>query len=523
MTAATCTRRSRRRRTRVLDPDRRAWHRAHATTTPDEDGGRGAGAFGRPRAAPWRACGGRRVPAASSGTDARPGRARRAPARRSRGEARRRRRRRPRPPSSAPPSWRRSTSSSARDWSGCARRSCSPPGAGAPRRGCCSRRPGGSLPWTARWPARPTSRRSRRRCSRGASATGPDEREVAEAARASQRPPDPGAADALLDALVTRFTEGYAAAVAPLSRALRAFAEPDGGGADRRWLWLACRLAQDLWDDELWHALATRGVRLARDTGALHLLPNALNHLAALNVHAGAFATAAAQIAEVDAIAQATALPPLKFATGVLAATRGDHAQVQAFAGRPAAGRDRAWRGRGDRRWQRWFAAMAHNATATTSEALADARRACEHEDVMVYGRALVELIEAAVHCGLPDEAAAALERLERAHAGERHRVGARRRGALPRAGQRRRVAATASRSSGSRAAARRSSSRAAGSCTASGCGARTGARTRASCCAPPTRASATWAPRRSPSVPDASSSPPARPCAGSPRTRATP
>jgi hypothetical protein len=60
--------------------------------------------------------------------------------------------------------------------------------------------------------------------------TGPDEREVAEAARGSRRTPAPGAADRLLDALVTRFTEGYAASVAPLSRALRAFDEPDGGG-----------------------------------------------------------------------------------------------------------------------------------------------------------------------------------------------------------------------------------------------------------------------------------------------------
>src|SRR5690349_4968985 len=142
--------------------------------------------------------------------------------------------------------------------------------------------------------------------------TGPDEREVAKAAREPDRAPAPGApgtpgtpgapgaAGRLLGALVTRFTEGYAASVAPLSRALRAFDGPDGGGADRRWLWLACRLAQDLWDDELWHALATRGVRLARETGALNLLPNALNYLAALNVHSGAFATAAALIDEVD-------------------------------------------------------------------------------------------------------------------------------------------------------------------------------------------------------------------------------
>ena len=43
--------------------------------------------------------------------------------------------------------------------------------------------------------------------------TGPDERAVAEAARASNRGPDQGAADLLLGALVTRFTEGYAASV----------------------------------------------------------------------------------------------------------------------------------------------------------------------------------------------------------------------------------------------------------------------------------------------------------------------
>ena len=241
--------------------------------------------------------------------------------------------------------------------------------------------------------------------------TGPDERQVAEAARASQRPPAPGPADALLDALVTRFTDGYVAAVGPLSRALRAFAEPDGGGADRRWLWLACRLTQDLWDDELWHALATRGVRLARETGALHLLPNALNYLAAFNVHAGAFETAAAQILEVDAIAQATALPPLKFATGFLDAARGDHAHLQSFAevlvpGAIARGEGSALSG------YRWFTALAYNGHGRYAEALDNARQACEYENGVVYGRALVELIEAAVRCGRPDEAEAALERL---------------------------------------------------------------------------------------------------------------
>jgi DNA-binding CsgD family transcriptional regulator len=241
--------------------------------------------------------------------------------------------------------------------------------------------------------------------------TDPDEREVAEAARASNGVQAVGAADLLLDALVTRFTEGYAASVRPLSRALRAFGEPDGGGEDRRWLWLACRLAQDLWDDELWHVLATRGVGLARDTGALNLLPNALNYLAALNVHSGAFAAAAAQIDEVEAITKATGLPQLKYAAGLLAAARGDQAKVQALSdvaipNAIARGEGSALGGRG------WFTALLHNGHGQYGEALADARQACEHEDVMFYGRALVELIEAGVRADRPDEAAAALDRL---------------------------------------------------------------------------------------------------------------
>ncbi len=239
--------------------------------------------------------------------------------------------------------------------------------------------------------------------------TGPDEREVAEAARASNRVHAPGAAEALLDALATRFTAGYAASAAPLSQALRAFGEPDSGGEDRRWLWLACRLAQDLWDDELWHVLATRGVRLARDTGALSLLPVMANYLAAFNVHSGAFATAAALIDEVEAITEATGLPPLKYAACMLAAWRGDHAQPLF---------DDAWRNGMERGegagvglyW--WLTALLHNAHSRYGEALADARQACEHEDVMAYGWALVELIEAGVRGGRPNEAAAALDRL---------------------------------------------------------------------------------------------------------------
>jgi len=59
-----------------------------------------------------------------------------------------------------------------------------------------------------------------------------------------------------------------------------------------------------------------------------------------------------------------------------------------------------------------WFTALLHNGHGEYGEALAAARQACEHEDVIFYGLALVELIEAGVRGGQPDEAAAALDHL---------------------------------------------------------------------------------------------------------------
>jgi DNA-binding CsgD family transcriptional regulator len=238
---------------------------------------------------------------------------------------------------------------------------------------------------------------------------GPDEREVAESARTSTLARPAGAANLLLDGLVTRFTAGYAASVAPLQRALRAFAEARGDTDDRQWLWLACRVARDLWDDEAWHALASYGVAVARDTGALNLLPNALNHLAAYYVHSGAFDTAAVEVAEIDAITTATGLPPLKYAEAVLAAARGDQAQeLFAFCWRNA-----TERGEGSALGGYWTCvALLNNGRGRYGEALAAARHAVERDDLMFFGPAMVELIEAGVRAGEPDDAAVALDRL---------------------------------------------------------------------------------------------------------------
>ncbi|HMJ34909.1 MAG TPA: AAA family ATPase [Baekduia sp.] len=241
----------------------------------------------------------------------------------------------------------------------------------------------------------------------------PDARETAEAARAAPPAPNPpGAVDLLLDGLATRFTEGYAAGVPPIRRALGAFMAGDAPAPDdMRWLWLACRLAQDVWDDELWHELATRGIRVARDTGALTLLPIADTYRASLHVHEGAFDAAEALIDEANAIIEATHIAPLKYASLMLAAWRGNEATMLELVedGR----REATARGEGMGLGViEWATALMYNGRGRHAEALAAAQRGCEHDDVGLLAWSLVETVEAGARADAPDAAAAALERL---------------------------------------------------------------------------------------------------------------
>jgi DNA-binding CsgD family transcriptional regulator len=241
----------------------------------------------------------------------------------------------------------------------------------------------------------------------------PGVRDAAEAARrAPAAPQPPRASDLLLDALATRFIEGYAAGVPPLREALDAFRGVEATTAgDVRWLWLACRLAQDLWDDDLWHVLATRGVRVARETGALSVLAIAATYRASLHVHAGAFEAAAMLIDEADAITQATDMAPLKYAALMLAAWRGDEPDARKLieAGRLEATARGEGMGLGV---IEWATALLYNGRCRHAEALAAAQRGCEHDDVGLCAWAFVELIEAGVRTGATGVASATLDRL---------------------------------------------------------------------------------------------------------------
>ena len=81
-----------------------------------------------------------------------------------------------------------------------------------------------------------------------------------------------------------------------------------------RWFFVACHAAHDLWDDEGWYALSARHLKLARDVGALSVLPLALAQRVGVHLHTGEFGAAAALVEETTAITEAmtVTLPGLR-------------------------------------------------------------------------------------------------------------------------------------------------------------------------------------------------------------------
>ncbi|TYB55303.1 LuxR family transcriptional regulator, partial [Nonomuraea sp. PA05] len=237
---------------------------------------------------------------------------------------------------------------------------------------------------------------------------------VADAARAAPPAPQPPRlVDALLDALVARFAEGYVEGAPLLNDTLLAFRRDAGhhGEDVMRWLFLAWLTAADMWDDETWSELTTHALRTARESGAVNFLPLALTYRAAEHVHAGEFGAATACIEESHALLRMTGNSLLLYATSLLLAWSGDVKLVSMM----EVGIEWAtsW-GEGRALGARHFVeAVLYNGLGQYRNALANAEQACEHDDLGVYGFALVELVEAAVRCDTPQAAGEALRRLE--------------------------------------------------------------------------------------------------------------
>ncbi|OBK24496.1 LuxR family transcriptional regulator [Mycobacterium asiaticum] len=242
------------------------------------------------------------------------------------------------------------------------------------------------------------------------------------AAAARQAPPGPRPVrpvDLLLDGIAIRATDGHAASLPTLRDALTLIhTEAErGNDAVMRWFWQAFPIVQEsaaheLWDDEIWHRLATHAVRLARDSGALAVLPLALVYRAGVHVQAGEFSAASALIEEADAITSATGYAPVKYHSVLLAALRGDESEaLRLIEGARADGV-----GRGEGRvvgLTNFATAVLYNGLGRYEDACTAAREACQDEDLGLFGWSLIELVEAGARSGRRETAADALTQLE--------------------------------------------------------------------------------------------------------------
>jgi DNA-binding CsgD family transcriptional regulator len=245
---------------------------------------------------------------------------------------------------------------------------------------------------------------------------------VAEAARAAtDRVPNlHRPIDLLLSGLANLITSGANAAVGPLRDALESIVghpqQSDGQALRLASLGLAIvqeNAASELWDDAIWHLLASKMVTHARDAGALAVLPSALVFLAGTHIYAGEFSTAATLLEEAASIASAVDHhAPMRYHALSLATLRGVPGDALPIVEATAA--SGVARGEGRALGMTGYAiAVLNNGLGRYEEAYAAAREACAFDDLGMHGWCLSELVEAAVHCGEIEEGAVAARRLE--------------------------------------------------------------------------------------------------------------
>lgn len=223
-------------------------------------------------------------------------------------------------------------------------------------------------------------------------------------------------ADLLLSGWVQRITHGGNAGHGNLRAALELVCEQvvrGGQALNSIPLGLAVSLESataELWDDILYQQLAMMIVRQARQVGALSVLPSALVYQAGVHIQTGEFAMAATLIEEANSLASAVGYSPLKYHTLSLAVWRGTPDVGDLIEGAVAAGR-----ARGEGRVLGvlgCLAALHYNSLGRYNDAFAAAHEACEYEDRGFYSWCLSELVEAAARTGQQQVGAAAVEQL---------------------------------------------------------------------------------------------------------------
>jgi DNA-binding CsgD family transcriptional regulator len=227
-------------------------------------------------------------------------------------------------------------------------------------------------------------------------------------------PPSPGAPrplDLLLDGLALLTTDGRAAATPALQRAAEALADLRVEDV-LRWGSVAMAANAAVWDYDGLYGLSARQVELVRDAGALGDLPLHLSALGLARAWTGDFPGADALRIEADAVAAATGSPIAPYTALRLQALRGREAEASALI---ASALEHAMtRGNGMAAIQaHWAAAVLYNGLGRYKEAAYAARQATTDPfEPWVSIWALPELVEAAARAGDAELARDALARL---------------------------------------------------------------------------------------------------------------
>jgi DNA-binding CsgD family transcriptional regulator len=245
--------------------------------------------------------------------------------------------------------------------------------------------------------------------------------DVSRAAIAAPTPAREGPPDVLLDGLATLTIDGRSAAAPKLRQAVDAF-RGDEVSLEQwlQWGVLASSAAVTLWDFDGWDAVSTRQVELARASGALAPLSIALNGQGMIATWSGDFDTAAALGAEDDALKQATGVHIAPYGAMLLAAYAGRTEEASALIGTTLA--DSVARGEGlGVALARWTSAILHNALGRYEDALSSSQHVVDDTPGLYISTwTLVELIEAAVRSGNGKVADDAYERfVSSANAGD--------------------------------------------------------------------------------------------------------
>jgi DNA-binding CsgD family transcriptional regulator len=213
----------------------------------------------------------------------------------------------------------------------------------------------------------------------------------------------------LLRGLAVRLTDGYAAAAPTLKEALRRYR---AGPQQLDWLSVCYNMvAMDQWDDEAWFELASGQVRLARANGTLSWLPFALDYLAEIHIQAGELSQAAALLMDRERIDPGVRESTLPYVSLLLAAWRGDAPTAAELTEVLTQGASD--RGEGAAlTYADYAAAVLHNGLGNYRIAADAATRASTAGEIVISPWAVYELVEAAARSGQRECAASAADQL---------------------------------------------------------------------------------------------------------------